>query len=63
MAVALGFESLLEDEVAISMEGNHYILIARACSDGEAASVIGEELAEQFCDDEDLVGMNCSGRR
>ncbi len=56
VAVALGFEGLLENEVAIRMEGNHDILVARACSDGEAASVIGEELAERFCDDKHLVG-------
>ncbi len=47
MAVTLGLESLLEDEVAIGVEGNHDILVAGACSDGEAASVVGEELAEE----------------
>ncbi len=62
-AIALGFESLLEDEVAIGIEGNHDILVAGACFDGEAASVIGEELAEQFYDNEDLVGRRCNGRR
>ncbi len=46
VAVILGLESLLEDEVAIGMEGNHDILVARASSYGEAASVVGEELAE-----------------
>ncbi len=61
--VTLGLEGLLEDEVAISVEGNHDILVARACSDGEAASVVGEELAERFCDNEDLVGRCCNGRR
>ncbi len=51
VAVALVFEGLLENEVAIGMEGNHVILVAGACSNGEAASVIlGEELAEWFCD-------------
>ncbi len=50
VAVTLGLESLLEDEVAVGVEGNHDILVAGACSDGEAASVIGEELAERFCD-------------
>ncbi len=44
------------------MEGNHNILVTGACSDREAASVIGEELAEQFCDDKDLVGRHCKGR-
>ncbi len=33
VAVALGFESLLEDEVAVGVEGNHDILVARACSE------------------------------
>ncbi len=63
LADTLGIESLLEDEVAVSMEGNHDILVAGACSDGEAASVVGEELAEQFCDDKDLVGRHCNRRR
>ncbi len=63
VAVNLGLDGLLEDEVAVGMEGNHDILIAGACSDGEAASVVGEELAEQFCDNKDLVGRRCSGKR
>ncbi len=63
VAVTLGLVSLLEDEVAISVEGNHDILVAGACSDREAASVVGEELAEWFCDDDDLVGWHCNGRR
>ncbi len=63
VAVTLGLESLLEDEVAVSMEGNHDTLVGGGCSDQEAASVIGEELAEQFCDNKDLVERHCNGRR
>ncbi len=63
VAVALGFEGLLENEVAISVEGNHDVLVAGACSDGEAAIVVGEELADWFCDDKDLVGRCFNGRR
>ncbi len=63
VAVTLGLEGLLEDDVAIGMEGNHDILVSRACSDRETASVIGEELAEWFCDYKDLVGRRCNGRR
>ncbi len=63
MAVTLGLEGLLEDEVAIGIEGNHGILVARASYDGEAASVVGEELAEQFCYNKDLVGRHCIGMR
>ncbi len=49
MAVTLGLEGLLEDEVAIGVESDHDILVARGSSDRESASVVGEELAEQFC--------------
>ncbi len=55
MAVALGFEDLLENEVAVGVEGNHDVLVAGACLDGKAASVVGEELAEWLCDDKHLV--------
>ncbi len=34
VAVTLGLEGLLENEVAIGMEGNHDILVARASADG-----------------------------
>ena len=63
LAVTLRFESLLEDEIAIGMEGNHDILVTGACSEGEAASVVGKELAEWFCDNRNLVGRRCNGRR
>jgi hypothetical protein len=55
VAVALGFEDLLENEVAVGVEGNHDVLVAGACLDGKAASVVGEELAEWLCDDKHLV--------
>jgi hypothetical protein len=48
VAVTLGLEGLLEDEVAVSVDGNHDMLVAGACSDGEVASVVSEELAEWF---------------
>ncbi len=63
VAVALGFEGLLENEVAVDVEGNHDILVAGACSDGKAASVVGEKLAEWLCDNEHLVGRRFNGRR
>ncbi len=63
VAVTLGLEGLLEDKVAIGMEGNHDILVARARSDGEVAGVLSEELAERFCNNKDLVGRGCNGRR
>jgi hypothetical protein len=63
VVVILGFEGLLEDKVAIGVEGNHDVLVARACSDREVARVVSEELAEQFSEDKDLVGMLFYGRR
>jgi hypothetical protein len=63
VAVTLGLEGLLEDEVAAGMEDNHYILVAEASSDREAAGVISKELAEQLCYGKNLVGWCCNGRR
>jgi hypothetical protein len=40
MGIALGFEGLLEDQVAICMVRNHDILVARACPDRETTCVI-----------------------
>ncbi len=62
VVVTLGLEGLLEDEVAIGVEVNHDILVAGVCSDGEVASVVGEELAERFCDNKDLVRRHSKGR-
>ncbi len=63
VVVPLGFEGLLENEVAIGVEGNHDVLLAGACSDRKAASVISEELAEWLCDNKHLVGRRFNGRR
>jgi hypothetical protein len=48
VAVALGFESLLEDEVAIGMEGNHDVLVAGLCSDGERPVSLVKSLLSGF---------------
>jgi hypothetical protein len=37
--------------------------VSDAFSDGEAAHVVGEELAERFCEDGDLIGRCFNGRR
>ncbi len=39
MAVALGLESLLEDEIAVGVEGNHDILVSQVCPDWEVDKV------------------------
>ncbi len=46
MAVALGLECLLEDEIAIGVEGNHDVLVPQACFDWEAVSVSCVQLTE-----------------
>ncbi len=63
LAVALGFEGVLENEVAIGVEGNHDVLVAGSCFDGEATSVVSEELPEWLCDDKHLVGRHFNERR
>jgi hypothetical protein len=40
MAVTFGLERLLEDEIAIGVEGNHDVLVPQACPDSKAASVV-----------------------
>jgi hypothetical protein len=64
MAVAFRLECLLEDEIAISVEGNHYcVLVPQACSDWQVASVIHVQPAEGVHHDEDLVGWHIHGTR
>jgi hypothetical protein len=55
MVVDLGLECLLEDEIAIGVEGNHDILAPQACSDWKAASVIPVKLGEEVHLDKDLI--------
>ncbi len=61
MGVIFGLEFLLEDEIAIGVEGNHDILVPRACSDCKAASVIHVQLAEGVHLDIDLIGWLIRG--
>ncbi len=49
--------------VVVGVEGNHYVLVSGARSDGEVARVVGEELAEWFSDNKDLVGRHFNGTR
>ncbi len=61
MVVAFGLECLLEDEIVISVEGNHDVLVPRACSDWKAVSVIRVQLAEGVHRDKDLIGWHICG--
>jgi hypothetical protein len=55
-AVTFGLERLLEDEIVIGVEGNHDVLVPRACPDRKAASVVCVQPAEGVHLDEDLIG-------
>ncbi len=61
--VTFGLEHLLEDEVAIGVEGNHDVLVPRACPDRKAASAIYVQPAEGVHLDEDLIGQQICGTR
>ena len=54
--VAPGLKGLLQDEIAIGVMGNHDILVARPCSDREAAGIVRVEFADGDDANEDLIG-------
>ena len=56
MAIALGLEGLLKDEVAVCVIGNHHILVAGPGLDGETSGVICVELADGDNMDVGFVG-------
>jgi hypothetical protein len=58
MGVAPVLEGLLEDEIAICVIGNHYILIPQANLDGEMSSVLLLELANGVDAKKEFVGRN-----
>ncbi len=62
MLVTPGLESLLNNEVAIGVIGNHDILVARrTCFAGEGAGIVCVELADGEDPDEDLIGRGGGG--
>jgi hypothetical protein len=63
MAVTFRLERLLEDEIAIGMEGDHDVLVPQACPDRKVASVICAQPAEGVHLDEDLIGQHILGTR
>jgi hypothetical protein len=63
MAVTFGLERVLEDEIAISMEGNHDVSVSRASPDRKAAHVICVQPAEGVHFDVDLIGRHTFSTR
>ncbi len=59
MLVAPGLEGLLEDEIAISVIGNHDVLVSRPGPDWETSCIIRLELADGGDMDVDLVRRGC----
>ncbi len=45
-----------EDYIALAVAGNHDVLVAAACSDGESLGVVSVELGEREVRDDELVG-------
>ncbi len=63
MAVTFGLERLLEDEVAISVEGDHDVLVTQACFNRKAAHVVCVQPVEGVNFNEDLIGRHILGPR
>jgi hypothetical protein len=64
MGVTPVIEDFLEDAIAISMIGNHYILIPQASLDREMSSVVRVKLADGVDANHKFVGRDdfCQGR-
>ncbi len=56
MPVISGLERLLQDEVAVGIEGNHHILVAQMRLDRKATCVVCVQPAEGVYFDKDLMG-------
>jgi hypothetical protein len=63
MVVTFGLEPLLEDEIAIGVEGDHDVLVPQACPDKKAASVVCVQPAEGVHLGEDLIGWHILGTK
>ena len=56
MGVTAVLEGLLEDEIAICVKGNCYIVIPQASLDGKMSRVVRVELADGVDANKDFVG-------
>ncbi len=63
MTVTFGLECLLEDEIVISEEGDHDVLVPQVCPDRKAARVVCVQPAEGVHFDKDLIGQHILGTR
>ncbi len=63
IAVTFGLERLLEDEIAISVEGKHDVLVLQACPDRKVARVVCVQPSERVHFDENLIGWHILGTR
>ncbi len=63
MVVTFGLERLLEDEIAISLEGNHNVLVSQVCPDRNVACVVCVQPAEGVHFNENLIGRHTLGTR
>jgi hypothetical protein len=63
MSVTFGLECLLDDEIAISVVGDHDVLVPRACPDRKLARVVCVQPAEGVKFNKDLIGRHTHGTR
>ena len=54
MAVVLGLEGFDKNDVGVDVIGEHYVVVAAAGADREAAHVVGVEFADGFDADDEL---------
>ena len=57
VGVVLGLEGLNEDDVGVTVVGEHDVLVTTSRTDGEAAHVVGEELTDGPDPDVKFVGL------
>ena len=65
MSVVLGLEGIDKNDVGVDVVGEHYVVIAAAGADGEAARVVGVEFAGRFDAHDEFYffdGGGCGGR-
>ena len=61
MAVVPGLEGFDKNDVGVDVVGEHYVVVAAAGADGEAAHVVGVELGDGFNADVEFLGFGGGG--
>ena len=62
VAIVFGLEGFDEDDIVVAVVGEHDVLVVAARTDGEAAHVIGEKLADGLDPNVKLIGSGVRKR-